>query len=155
MRRLEFHFCLVTWMCVTSPHAVSPLAPDSQVAADQTIPNKPGFAEHLARLTKRVPEGFTVAVQPPFVVLGDEPPEVVRQRATRTVKWAVDLLKQDFFHCDPLEIVDIWLFRDRSSYMNHAHLLFHDIPSSSFGALRPSLLSLLLPPGKGAVGEVL
>ena len=149
MRRLEFHFCLVTWMCVTSPHAVSPLAPDSQVAADQTIPNKPGFAEHLARLTKRVPEGFTVAVQPPFVVLGDEPPEVVRQRATRTVKWAVDLLKQDFFHCDPLEIVDIWLFRDHRSYTNHAHLLFHDIPSSPFGYYSEAHHALIMNIGTG------
>jgi hypothetical protein len=34
------------------------------------------FADHLARL--RVPDGFTVVVQPPFVVIGDEPPAQVR-----------------------------------------------------------------------------
>jgi hypothetical protein len=39
-------------------------------------------------------------VQSPFVVLGDEAPEVVRQRATRTVKWAVDKLKQGLFSND-------------------------------------------------------
>lgn len=42
------------------------------------------LAEHLAQL--RVPPGFTVVVQPPFVVLGDESPAMVRLRATNTVK---------------------------------------------------------------------
>lgn len=44
------------------------------------------FAEHLARIQTRVPKGFTVVVQPPFVVIGDESPEKVRRRATNTVK---------------------------------------------------------------------
>jgi hypothetical protein len=43
---------------------------------------------------------------------------VVRQRATRTVKWAVDKLKLDYFHRDPAEIIDVWLFRDKTSYTN-------------------------------------
>lgn len=49
----------------------------------------------------------------PFVVLVDEAPEVVRQRAGQTVRWAVDRLKQDYFKSDPREIIDIWLFRKR------------------------------------------
>jgi hypothetical protein len=89
------------------------------------------FAEHLAQL--KVPEGFTVVAQPPFVVIGDEPPAQVRLRATNTVNWAVDRLKQDYFQRDPLEIIDIWLFRDRTSYTNHARLLFNDTPTTLFG----------------------
>jgi hypothetical protein len=91
------------------------------------------FAEHLMQLGKRVPEGFTVLLQRPFVVLGDESPEAVRRRATQTVKWAVDKLKQDYFQRDPQEIIDIWLFRDEASYTNHAHLLFADTPTTRFG----------------------
>src|SRR5215510_12970285 len=62
----------------------------------------PVLKEHLVQLSKKVPEGFTIIVQPPFVVLGDESPETVRRRATHTVKWAVDKLKQDYFQRDPL-----------------------------------------------------
>jgi hypothetical protein len=58
---------------------------------------------------------------------------MVRQRAARTVKWAVDKLKQDYFKQDPSEIIDIWLFRDRESYTNHARLLFDDTPTTPFG----------------------
>ena len=89
------------------------------------------LAKHLARL--RVPEGFAAVVQPPFVVLGDEPPDQVRTRATNTVKWAVDRLKREYFPRDPAEIIDIWLFRDQTSYTNHAQVLFHDTPTTPFG----------------------
>src|SRR5262245_51715608 len=60
----------------------------------------PAFAEHVTKLQKQVPVGFTVIIEPPFIVLGDEAPEVVQRHATRTVKWAVDKLKQDFFQHD-------------------------------------------------------
>ncbi len=58
---------------------------------------------------------------------------MVQRRATQTVKWAVERLKQDYFKRDPQEIIDIWLFRDRQSYTNYAHLLFNDTPTSPFG----------------------
>ena len=91
------------------------------------------MAEHLAQLKPAVPQGFTVIVQAPFVVIGDEAPEMVQQRATKTVKWAVDRLKQDYFQREPIEIIDIWLFRDRTSYTTYARLLFHDSPATPFG----------------------
>ena len=99
--------------------------------ADSSIGTNDAFAEHLAQL--KVPEGFTVVAQRPFVVIGDESPAQVRARATNTVKWAVDKLKQDYFQRDPAEIIDIWLFRDRTSYTNHARLLFNDTPTTPFG----------------------
>ena len=89
------------------------------------------LAEHVAKL--KAPAGFTVVVQPPFVVLGDEAPEIVRIRAIQTVKWAVDKLKQDYFQRDPAEIIDIWLFRDGTSYTNNVERLFHDTPTTPIG----------------------
>lgn len=103
----------------------------SALAARGDSPVQPAVAEHLARL--KVPHGFTVVSQPPFVVIGDETPEVVRARAVRVVKWAVDKLKQDYFQRDPDEIIDIWLFRDGASYTNHVRRLFDDTPASPFG----------------------
>ena len=89
------------------------------------------LAEHLAQL--RVPPGFTVVVQPPFVVVGDEPAEVVKDRADGTIKWAVEKLKQDYFTDDPKEILDIWLFKDAASYAKHTRLLFNDTPTTPYG----------------------
>ena len=91
------------------------------------------WSNHLAELSQRVPAGFVVVVQPPFVVIGDEAPRMVWSRATNTVKWAVDQLKQEYFQRDPVEIIDIWLFKDRESYTNHAWRLFRDTPMTPFG----------------------
>jgi hypothetical protein len=111
----------------------TPVILQARANAGDTAFTNAGFAAHLERLEKKVPEGFTVVVQPPFVVIGDESPETVRRRSTNTVKWAVDKLKLDYFKRDPVEIIDIWLFRDKVSYTNHARLLFNDTPTTPFG----------------------
>ena len=72
---------------------------------------------------------FTVVVEPPFVVLGDDLPETVKGHATRVVRWAVDRLKRDFFAQEPERILDVWLFKDGASYESNA-------PSRSSGKSR-------------------
>jgi hypothetical protein len=92
------------------------------------------FAAHVAQLKKRLPAGsFTVVVQPPFVVVGDESARAVELHATDTVKWAVDRLKQDYFTKDPKEILDIWLFKDTTSYDKHTREIFGDAPDTPYG----------------------
>src|SRR5687768_7237590 len=88
------------------------------------------FARHVEELKKKIPgPQFTILVQPPFVVIGDGTPAAVKSQAA-TVKWAVDKLKQDFFEKDPLEILDIWLFKNEASYRKHALALFNDDPDT-------------------------
>ncbi|HKO35764.1 MAG TPA: hypothetical protein VJV21_04755 [Pyrinomonadaceae bacterium] len=72
-------------------------------------------------------------VQKPFVVIGDEPADKVKAHSIRTVKWAVDKLKQEYFSKDPEEIIDIWLFKDPESYERNAKLLFGYIPTTPYG----------------------
>jgi hypothetical protein len=96
------------------------------------------FARHVnqirAELKKTAPSAdFSIVIQPPFVVIGDEPLKVVKQRAADTVKWAVDGLKQDYFTKDPEAILDIWLFKDAVSYEKHARLLFGETPTTPYG----------------------
>ena len=92
------------------------------------------YAQHVMKLKPRLPnKGFTIVVRKPFVVIGDEPAAVVRRRADKTVKWAVDALKKDFFKKDPEHILDIWLFRDKKSYEKHAKQLFGQAPHTPFG----------------------
>ena len=76
---------------------------------------------------------FSIVIQKPFVVVGDEPQEAVQGHAEGTVKWAVDRLKQDFFPNDPNEILDVWLFKDAASYEKNARLLFGDEPTTPYG----------------------
>jgi hypothetical protein len=91
------------------------------------------YASHLEGLKKRVPEGFTIVLQKPFFVIGDEAPDKVKERAIHTIKWAVEKLKKDYFKKDPEDIIDIWLFKDRDSYEKHAREFFGDEPSTPFG----------------------
>ncbi|HJZ79671.1 MAG TPA: hypothetical protein VKD91_04980 [Pyrinomonadaceae bacterium] len=92
------------------------------------------YSRHVEQLKKKLPaENFTIVVQPPFVVIGDESAEVVKQHSEHTVKWAVDKLKQDYFSADPKEILDIWLFKDATSYERNALALFGDKPSTPYG----------------------
>lgn len=92
------------------------------------------FEQHLIELNEKVPEeGFTIIIQKPFVVIGDEAPSKVMYRAEHTIKWAVEKIKQDYFKKDPEDIIDIWLFKDKASYEKYIKEIFGDEPSTPFG----------------------
>jgi hypothetical protein len=87
----------------------------------------------VARLKSKAPQGFTVIVSPPFVVIGDESPERVQRSAEHTVKWSVEKLKAAYFEKEPAEILDIWLFKDKESYEKHTKAIFHTEPDTPYG----------------------
>jgi len=92
------------------------------------------FAQHVRKLRKKLPtDEFTIVVEKPFVVVGDEPAARVRRRAEGTVRWAAHHLRKAFFAEDPLHILDVWLFRDRKSYEKHTLTLFKGRPDTRFG----------------------
>ncbi len=94
----------------------------------------PDFDRHVNELKKKLPSSdFSIVVQPPFVVIGDEPADAVKEHSERTVKWAVDKLKQDYFTKDPNEILDIWLFKYSASYEKNATALFGEKPTTPYG----------------------
>ena len=102
------------------------------------------YAQHVIALRQKLPQGFTVVVEPPFVVVGDDPPEVVRRRAAATVRWSVDKLKAAYFQRDPEQILDVWLFKDDASYRKHTRLLFDDTPSTPYGYYSPDHDALIM-----------
>src|SRR5437660_7982318 len=115
---------------------VAPLqsATTSPFAPSSTIATETDFDRHVEQLKKKLPSNdFTIIIQPPFVVIGDESPAAVKEHSERTVKWAVDKLKQDYFVQDPKEILDIWLFKDSASYEKNAVLLFGEKPTTPYG----------------------
>jgi len=97
-----------------------------------TAPAK-DYEAHVAALKRRIPPGFSIVIQEPFVVIGDGGAIAVGRSATGTVKWAVDHLKADFFQNDPDEILDVWLFKDRDSYNKYTKEIFNDTPGTPYG----------------------
>lgn len=91
------------------------------------------FAQHVIHIRPRVPPGFTVLVERPFVVIGDGHPVEVAAYSRRLVRWSVDLLRRDFFRVDPDHIIDIWLFEDEDSYLRNARQLFGHRPDTPYG----------------------
>lgn len=112
-------------------------APTSQPTADD-------FARHVERLRERVSDEFTIVVQPPFVVIGDEPTPRVKRWAANTVGWAVAKLKAEYFDRDPDEILDVWLFKDADSYQRNAKRLFDSTPTTPYGYYSPSAKALVM-----------
>lgn len=96
-------------------------------------PTAPEYEKRAAALREKLPRGFTVVVEPPFVVAGDEPAATVRLRAEKTVRWAATHLRKQFFETGPIGILDVYLFKDKASYEKYALELFGEKPETPFG----------------------
>ncbi|MFY9342962.1 MAG: hypothetical protein WAT39_10765 [Planctomycetota bacterium] len=126
----------------TPPSTPPPPAPapiDNAMQGEVPQPAPPptpalDFEAHAQKVCERVAgKGFHVVVEPPFVVAGDGGKEAVERCATRTVRWAVKLLRQDFFARSPDRVLEIWLFDGAASYRKHTRELFADTPTTPFG----------------------
>jgi len=126
-------------LCCSSSAAIAAESPPA------TQPTAEDFARHVERLRGRLPEdGFTIVIQRPFVVIGDESPGVVRRRAANTVGWAVEQFKREYFDRDPDHVIDVWLFKDKDSYETNAKRLFGRAPTTPFGYYSPSDRALVM-----------
>ena len=107
--RTQCRFAITGAVAAVFLLACQPYKPGA--AKEHEEPINEGFADehyekHLEALRQKVPEGFTIVLQKPFFVIGNEPAEKVRQRALHTVRWTVDRIKQDYFSKDPEDIID-------------------------------------------------
>ena len=91
------------------------------------------YAQEARRIRGIMPEGFTLFVEPPFLVVGNEDPEMVRARAQRTVRTYARALEADFFDRQPEAIITAWLFADDATYRHYAKALFGDEPGTPYG----------------------
>ena len=78
------------------------------------------------------------------MVIGDESEAVVQRRAAGTVRWTTKMLKQDFFERDPEHTIDIWLFKDKTSYESHTEALFGESPGTPYGYYSPRHKALIM-----------
>ncbi len=123
-------------LALTEPNATA-FATEQQRQREQVGRNRFSelqYAAHVRDLRRKTPnDDFHIVLQRPFVVVGDEPLAVVKRRAEQTVRWAVDHLKREYFSNDPEVILDIWLFRDKTSYEANTASLFGAKPTTPFG----------------------
>ncbi|MGC4114542.1 MAG: C39 family peptidase [Myxococcales bacterium] len=112
------------------------LDPKNGVSAERDL-SKPSAAEFVQRVMelkeKTRGKPFTIVVERPFVLIGDEPPKTVREHGVNTVRWTVSLLRKDYFAKDPEEIIDVWAFKDATSYKRYAWEYFGDRPDTPYG----------------------
>lgn len=122
--------------------------------AEQTLPAsgwqsrnvvpKLDYDAHVADLKKSIGREFTVVVEKPFVVIGDQSKKKVRQWAHGTIRWAVAQIKDSYFKEDPDHIINIWLFKDKASYEANAKKLFGSTPTTPYGYYSPSDKALVM-----------
>lgn len=122
----------------------------SLAPAAHAAPTRAQLAAHAGELQKKLAgQGYTVVIEEPFVVVGDEAPAKVASR-THFVRWVVRLLERDYFSKRPDKVIEIWLFRDERTYRRGAKKFFDDEPSTPYGYYSPSANALIMNIGLGA-----
>lgn len=126
---------ITIFSCGSTPHQPDAERPVimSEPENNLSICTNKDYQDCCTVLKNNLSSEFTVIIQKPFIVVGDEDPAMVKRRAEKTVKWAVEMLKQDYFAKDPVDIITIWLFRDKESYYKNARAIFNDEPTTPFG----------------------
>jgi hypothetical protein len=122
------------------------LAGSIAAAANPTsLQSRLTFEQHAAKVRSKLKgRGFTVIVERPFVVIGDEPRANVAEWAEQVVRGTVTRLKKDYFAKDPEGILEIWLLKDEASYRKHAKEFLSDEPDTSYGYYLPSKHALIM-----------
>lgn len=123
-----------------------PLAPGNLVDPPKRAsgPSPADYTQHLRALKEKLPEGYSIRFEEPFVVVGNDSEDVLAKRSKSTVRWAVDRLRADFFDEAPKEILNVWLFKDASSYEDGVLTLTGESPTTPYGFYSPSNKGLFM-----------
>jgi hypothetical protein len=89
-------------------------------------------------------QGYTILVEPPFVVIGDSPAKEVKRVTTGFLRRKVSLLEQEFFTKRPDRVLDVWLFKNRQSFFKGAKKFFNDDPGTPYGYYSPDDNALIM-----------
>ena len=108
---------------------------------------KAEYAAHIKQLRSKLRKlglgAMAVRVEDPFVVVGDGTVAELQQ-ASGTVRWAADILEQDFFAKRPTKILDIYLFSDAPSYEAGVEALTGEVPDTMYGFYSSSKRALFM-----------
>ncbi|HEY5950575.1 MAG TPA: DUF1570 domain-containing protein [Kofleriaceae bacterium] len=124
-------------------------APAANVAAAKEAPSKGPSQEQLAaratELEKKLKgQGYTVLVEPPFVVVGDSSAKEVQRVTTGFLRSKVALLEKEFFTKRPDRVLEVWLFKNRQTFFKGAKKFFNDDPETPYGYYSPDANALIM-----------
>ena len=123
----------------------------ASTAPARAEPSAEALTARAAELrTKLSGKGFTVVVEAPFVVIGDDAPSAVRHQATGFLRWTVGLLEKDFFKTRPDKLIEVWLFKNEKTYRAGAKAWFGDDPDTPYGYYSPEHVAMIMNMGPGA-----
>jgi hypothetical protein len=110
------------------------------ISLARSAPSDP-YADHIAALEKRLDakglKNLAFTVEKPFVVVGNRGAKALARDAS-TVRWATEMLEQDFFTVRPGKILDVYLFGDATSYERGVKKLTGNDPGTPYGFYLPS-----------------
>jgi len=114
-------------------------------------PSAADLTQRKADLEKKLSgDGFTVVIEGPFVVIGDEGKKMTEKRATGFMRWAIGLLEKDFFSKRPDKLIEVWLFKNEKTFRAGAKKYFGDDPDTPYGYYSPDRDALVMNIGPGA-----
>lgn len=96
-------------------------------------PTPADYVQRVMQMQTRAGPSFSVAVEPPFIVIGDASRQRVRSQATGLVRWTTERLRRDFFARDPDGPLEVWLFSSADGYYGTGRRLFGEPPDTPFG----------------------
>ena len=90
--------------------------------------------QHAAKLRLELADQeYTIITSDPFVVIGNESPDVVARRLKHTINWAAQRLRREYFTKSPSAPLEIWLLNDEASYRQVCTERFDLEPTTPFG----------------------
>ena len=108
-------------------------------------PTQEQLEKRAAQLEKKLAgQGYTVLVEPPFVVIGDSPAADVKRVTTGFLRSKVALLEKEFFAKRPDKLLEVWLFRNRQTFHKGAKKFFGDEPDTPYGYYSPDANALIM-----------
>lgn len=110
-------------------------------------------AAREAALRRELGAEFTVVIELPFVVVGNEAPAKVKERARDIVRRTAQLLLADFFTQAPDHLEEVWLFKDAPTYEQASRQRFKTEPDTPYGYYLSSRHALVMNirPGYGTL----
>lgn len=140
--RYQTHSWTVIRMPLVAGDIITPKATHGFTPAD--------YCQQVMKIRKSLPpKDFTILVEPPFVVAGDESAAMVKRRAKKTIKWATDHLKAGYFKNDPKYVLTVYLFKDKESYLKYNLKLFNSHPETPYGYYSSAHRALVMNIGTG------
>jgi hypothetical protein len=140
LRRWPLRYRADRWTVIRLALEAGKLAP----LPPRSRPAPADYAQRVMSVRERAGAGFSVVIEPPFVVVGDESARRVGEHARDTVRWAVERLRRDFFARDPDQALEIWLFSGKTSYEGNARRLFGSAPETPYGYFSPAHGALVM-----------